>query len=906
MGGAGLFAYQNAHLLWILPHSLITVSLATAMLPNASRLASAGNLEGVTEETTKTMRLALVALVPATVGFIALSGPITQLLFGNGQGARDSKWVALTLVAFAVGLVPFTVQFVCLRTYYAIENTRTPFLLQCIIASVNALAALLLVWWVSDPNLYSAALAMSYSIAYVVGVLVSWQFLKRHIPGLDGGAMVLHIVRLALGAALGGVIAYLAARGILAALPGSKLGTLLSVVAGLVIIGLFYVGVGKLLQVRELGSLTDLIRARFSRGGKNTPAVVGADTGTLTPDAAAVTSGALAEDLMPTQLQPAITIEDGMEGAADDIDPESVVETRIRPAITTDDEDPEDPSGSVADDAADTGQESVAAVPPVLPLGEAGKLLGTRYRLDECLASRHGIESWRAHDLQLSRDVLAHVLPAGDARIPTVLDAARTGAAATDSRFLRVLDAVSLHEDGDVGAYVVCEFAAGSALSQLLGSMQLSTLEAAWIVRELADALSAMHTNGLFHEQLTPENVVITTSGAVRLIGFGVESVLGEGERATSWSAKEAGDVTALAALLYALLTNHWPGHAAWNLPAAPVVTGRLVGPHRLRADVPSSLDRICTSILSGDVPSDEPRISTASQLAAALSSVLGTANPTPDLEDRIRFGTSPGEALHSPTGGHIAAAAITSSVPSVHQSMHHQTLAEMAVDGFDEQETVENPLDLQRRLQPTTRPILWIILALAVGTLVVSLGALAANRSGDEAGPGTSTSPSTSVQPSGNELQIVGGVDFDPEADGGNAEENTSQVPLAFDGDPETGWSTVSYHNRPNLGGLKPGVGIVLDLGEKSTISSVDVQFSAPGTSLEIRVPTDENATAAPLTTQAEWRVVASQAKAEASTTLTLEEPASSRFLLVYLTELPQISTARFQSQITNVVVHD
>ncbi|MGV8847258.1 murein biosynthesis integral membrane protein MurJ [Tessaracoccus sp.] len=906
MGGAGLFAYQNAHLLWILPHSLITVSLATAMLPNASRLASAGDLVGVMEETTKTMRLALVALVPATVGFIALSGPITQLLFGNGAGARDSKWVALTLVAFAVGLVPFTVQFVCLRTYYAIENTRTPFLLQCIIAGVNAGGALLLVWWVSDPNLYSAALAMSYSIAYLVGVLVSWQFLKQHIPGLDGGAIVLHIVRLTLGAALGGVIAYLAARGILATLPGSKLGPLLSVVAGLAIIGLFYVGVGKLLQVRELGSLTDLIRARFGRRGKNTPTAAATGPGYLEPAAGAMTSGALAEDLMPTQLQPAIIIEDEPEGSADAVDPESVVETRIRPAITIDDEEPAGPSVSVPDEGADVGRERGAAAVPDAPLGEAGMLLGTRYRLEEPLASRNGIESWRAHDLQLSRDVLAHVLPTGDARIPTVLDAARTGAAATDSRFLRVLDAVSLDEDGDVGAYVVCEYAAGNSLSQLLGSMQLSTLEAAWIVREIADALSAMHTNGLFHEQLTPENIVITTSGAVRLVGFGVESVLSEGERPTSWSAKEAGDVTALAALLYALLASHWPGHAAWNLPAAPVVAGRLVGPHRLRADVPASLDRICTSILSADLASDEPRITTASQLAAALSGVLGTANPTPDLEDRIRFGTSPGEALNAPTGGHISAAAIATSSPSIHQSMHDQTLAELATDGFDEQETLENPLDLQQRLRPTSRPVLWIILALAVGTLVVSLSTLAANRSGDEAGPGISTSPSASAQSSGKELRIVAGVDFDPEADGGNAEENTSQVPLAFDGDPETGWPTVSYHNRPNLGGLKPGVGIVLDLGESSTISSVNVQFAAPGTSWEIRVPTDEGVTAAPLTTQAEWRVVASQAKAEASTTLTLTEPTSARFLLVYLTELPQISTARFQSQIMNVVVHD
>ena len=93
--GAGVTVYANAHLLWILPHSLITVSLATAMLPNASRLAAAGDFGGVAAEFTKTVRLAMVAIVPATVAFLALSGPMAGLLFGHGTGATDAIWIAL-------------------------------------------------------------------------------------------------------------------------------------------------------------------------------------------------------------------------------------------------------------------------------------------------------------------------------------------------------------------------------------------------------------------------------------------------------------------------------------------------------------------------------------------------------------------------------------------------------------------------------------------------------------------------------------------------------------------------------------------------------------------------------------------------------------------------------------------
>ena len=85
--GGGVAAYTYAYALWIIPHSLITVSLATAMLPSASRLALAGDLPGVAAaEVTRTLRLALTALLPAAVGLLIFGVPIARLVFGFGTG----------------------------------------------------------------------------------------------------------------------------------------------------------------------------------------------------------------------------------------------------------------------------------------------------------------------------------------------------------------------------------------------------------------------------------------------------------------------------------------------------------------------------------------------------------------------------------------------------------------------------------------------------------------------------------------------------------------------------------------------------------------------------------------------------------------------------------------------------
>ncbi len=207
--GAGLAAYYSAYAVWILPHSLITVSLATAMLPSASRLAAAGDLAGVAEETTRTIRLAITALLPAAVGLVVLGLPIAQLAFGFGQGARDAPFVGWALMALAIGLVPFTVQYICLRAFYALEDTRSTFFLQLVISGANVGLGVAVVLLLDRPSLVATGLAIAYSAAYLIGVLISFRWLQRRLPTLDGIELVRHCVRLFAAVAPAAVVAWL-------------------------------------------------------------------------------------------------------------------------------------------------------------------------------------------------------------------------------------------------------------------------------------------------------------------------------------------------------------------------------------------------------------------------------------------------------------------------------------------------------------------------------------------------------------------------------------------------------------------------------------------------------------------------------------------------------------------------
>ncbi len=502
----------------------------------------------------------------------------------------------------------------------------------------------------------------------------------------------------------------------------------------------------------------------------------------------------------------------------------------------------------------------------------------------------------------LSRDVVLHVMRKGDDRIDHILNTARTGATATEARFLRVLDAIRIQEPGhEVGAYVACEYAPGVSLSQLLATGPLSGTEAAWLTREIAEALGRMHTKGLFHEQINPDNILITQSGAVRLVGFGVESaIFPEQTGDLSWSRRESLDVTGLASILYASLVRYWPGEAAWGLPAAPIIAGETAPVHTMSADISPTLDDICQATLTRRGAAAMPRITTAEQLTRALNQVIAGVDASSELEKRVRS-LQVGLTDEAPTAIHepVPAAA---PPPLVMPAFADEATAAVT-------ETAESDTEsfvFSGRTKPN-RIYLYIILAIAVIALVWGLITVSINNALDNAAPPVSPTPSAdsgSAALTGG-IQVAGVRDFDPEADNGNAEENSNLVGLVIDGDQSTGWKTVRYHNRPNLGGLKPGVGLILDLGEPKQVSSVQVLFAQPGSDVELRIPTDLAAKNPPMTSQKDWTIVASQTDAPADTKLIPSGAVTTRYLLVYLTKLPQVEQARYQTQINEIVVN-
>ena len=252
-----------------------------------------------------------------------------------------------------------------------------------------------------------------------------------------------------------------------------------------------------------------------------------------------------------------------------------------------------------------------------------GSVFAGRYRLDDLLTDREGARFWRATDTILARSVAIHAVSSSDARAPHLLDAARVSATVTDPHLLRVLDC----SDDNGVTWVVNEWGDGISLDLMLQQGTLPPSRAAWLTREVAEAIAAGHAQGIAHGRLNPEAVLVTHAGAVKLIGYVVDATL-EGPRPPDplygeIDEREA-DVINLAGILYAALTGRWPGVARSAVPPAPREARRPLRPRQVRAGVPRTLDTICDRVLHKEASQHALPIETAHEIAAALADYVG------------------------------------------------------------------------------------------------------------------------------------------------------------------------------------------------------------------------------------------------------------------------------------------
>ncbi|WP_324790106.1 protein kinase family protein [Streptomyces sp. H51] len=510
--------------------------------------------------------------------------------------------------------------------------------------------------------------------------------------------------------------------------------------------------------------------------------------------------------------------------------------------------------------------------PPEL---HSGHKLAGRYRLEECVTRLDGFSSWRAVDEKLRRAVGVHILPADHSRARAVLAAARSSALLGDPRFVQVLDAV---EENDL-VYVVHEWLPDAVeLTTLLASGPLEPHDAYQMVSQIASAMAAAHREGLAHLRLNPNAVLRTSTGQWRIRGLAVNAAL----RGISSESPQRADTEAVGALLYAALTQRWPYESdAYGLSGLPKDVG-LIAPDQVRAGVHRGLSELAMRALVNDgatASRHESPCTTPEELVKAIGEMPRIRPPEPAF-------TAPPEYQRT-----------TYQQGSYGRPAPHPGVA---------QPVPAPPAPLQSR---TGKALKWAVSALLIAALGLGSWQLAdaLMDHGDKSDDTNKTQTTDGNDKSGKTkplkpIAVRGAQEY---VAAGEAQ-HPADVAKTYDGDTSTGWRTNSFKDGPKIV-IKPGVGIVYDLGsdQKVTTATLSLRYGGDHTAVELYA-TNSLTSSTPLSSMTKLGSVTTTGT---SANVTVAKPTKSRYVLVWLTAMPysgadsaNFSDAGYKQAITEV----
>jgi putative peptidoglycan lipid II flippase len=186
-GDASVRVLSLSWLIFMLPHSIVAVSIATAYFTRMSGHARDGDLASVRADLSGSLRSIGLFMVFAAVALVVLAYPFSAV-FGSKFGDPDTFGVvsamAFVIMAYLLGLVPFSILFVLQRTFYSLEDTRTPFFLQ-VFQSVLFVVGALIVAPLPKESI-AVGLALVTAIAGSAQAVAAAVFIRRRLGSIDG------------------------------------------------------------------------------------------------------------------------------------------------------------------------------------------------------------------------------------------------------------------------------------------------------------------------------------------------------------------------------------------------------------------------------------------------------------------------------------------------------------------------------------------------------------------------------------------------------------------------------------------------------------------------------------------------------------------------------------------------
>ena len=262
--GVGYTPYTFAYFVMLLPYSIVTISIITAILPHISKLALDGKREEVKSQLIRAIRLVGVITIPSAVAFLLFGPLITEVIF-MGIPIADARYIGLVLSALSFGLVAFSINLILIRGFNAFEDTKTQVVSIFIINVVSVGLSYFFLCFLEN-QWVTVGLGVAFSISYLVGLWVTLALLKKHIGKLGlrefaGQHLRLFVASFLVMLPLFAMVEYLSWSGIELS-PIERAGQLLVV---MVVAFVGFIFAGKAVRVEEISMIRHLASSLSKR-----------------------------------------------------------------------------------------------------------------------------------------------------------------------------------------------------------------------------------------------------------------------------------------------------------------------------------------------------------------------------------------------------------------------------------------------------------------------------------------------------------------------------------------------------------------------------------------------------------------------------------------------------------------
>ncbi|MBO0804918.1 MAG: murein biosynthesis integral membrane protein MurJ, partial [Nocardiopsaceae bacterium] len=263
--GTGYTAYSIALQLFQLPYAIVGLSVISALLPRMSGHATDRRYSLVREDFSTGVRVASVIVVPAAVFLGVLGAPLCEFLFSYGSlSVNEARYIGEVFGLLSLGLMPFMLTQLQLRVFYSFHNNRTPAIVGVVMFAVGAIGDFVALA-VLSPSSVVLGLGAVYGLMTLVGAVIAWPLLLRHVGSLDGRRITRSLVRMFLATlpGLGWIFVTMAVAGTFTH-QGPVYGFVSTVVGGGGALLLFAL-CARLLGIEEFRVLLRTVGGRFGR-----------------------------------------------------------------------------------------------------------------------------------------------------------------------------------------------------------------------------------------------------------------------------------------------------------------------------------------------------------------------------------------------------------------------------------------------------------------------------------------------------------------------------------------------------------------------------------------------------------------------------------------------------------------